>query len=226
MRERDLTPEQTRAIIERVGCRVAKRIDLYDGATAFEVTCRTHAQKVELLRELAEADADLPDVRRIAERVVAGSQSDAERATRLHAFVRDLVSFTKEKREIFSPTLHTLEVGLGDCDDSARALLALLRSLDLPARLKTLPEGGPEPLHVAAQVQLGGQWHWLETSIDAEAGEHPLQAAKRLGIAARPELGDAATLEGGPLWAFSDWLALALAGTLLAGGLWWMSARN
>lgn len=221
MRVRDLTPAETERIIRRAGCRVRRRVSLYDGATAFEVDCPSHARKVRLLGDLAEADADLPDVRRIAEDVAAGARSDAERAELLHAFVRDRVAFVKEKREIFAPTLRTLETGMGDCDDSARALLALLRSLDMPARLKTLPEGSDEPLHVAAQALIDGRWEWLETSIAANAGEHPLAAARRLGIRTRPELGELT-----PLDEFSGWFALAVGGALLAGGLWWMSARS
>lgn len=221
MRRLDISPAQTRAIVKRAGCRVLEGIDLYDGGRAFEIDCGNHANKVELLSALAEADADLPDVRRIAEDVTAGARTDRERAERLHGFVKSHVAFVKEKRETFSPTLRTLEIGMGDCDDSARALMALLRSLDMPSRLETLPSraSGIPPLHVAAQVKLGNGWEWLETSVDARAGEHPLRAAKRLGIKARPELGELGELEkfDATLW------ALGLLGAV--GVLWWLARK-
>ena len=224
MRKLDLSPADTRRIVQGAGCRVIERVDLYDGHTAFEVDCGTHSRKVDLLSDLAEADADLPDLRRIAEDVTAGSADDTERAVALHRFVIDTVGFVKEKRETFSPTLRTLEIGQGDCDDSARALMALLRAMDIPARLETLPPraSGGVPLHVAAQAQIGGQWKWLETSIDAWPGEHPLQAAKRLGIHARPELGeldDPSLLDEATEWL---WLPIAAA---TVGALWWMTRR-
>lgn len=225
MRKLDHTPTETRAIVEGAGCRVVESVDLYDGHTAFEVECRTHDRKVNLLGSLAESDAELPDVRRIAEDVTAGSKTDGERAARLHAFIKQQVSFVKEKRETFSPTLRTLEIGQGDCDDSARALLALLRSMDLPGRLETLPSraSGAVPLHVAAQIQLDGAWHWLETSIDANAGEHPLMAAKRLGINTRAELGSLGELN--LLDEVSEQAALWVIAATTVGVLWWMTKR-
>jgi hypothetical protein len=42
--------------------------------------------------------------------------------------------------------------------------------------------------HVAAVVFDGKHWCWAETTIDARFGEHPRAAAKRLGIAHRPDI--------------------------------------
>lgn len=225
MRKLDHPPAETSRVARSAGCRVLEQVDLYDGNTAFEIDCRTHANKVRMLSALADLDAELPDVRRLAENVTAGLRTDDERATALHSYVKSRVAFVREKRETFSPTLRTLEIGQGDCDDSARALMALVRALDIPCRLETLPERatGKVPLHVAAQVQLGGAWEWLETSIDARAGEHPIRAARRLGIDTRPELGEApgdmSLLDEATAWI---WLPLTAAAV---GGLWWLSRR-
>jgi transglutaminase-like putative cysteine protease len=218
------SPSAVREQITRGGgCRVLGSSTLHDGGHAFEVGCKTHAAKVALLDRLAEADAELPDVRRLAENVTAGARSDAERAVRLHEYVKDRVSFMRERRETFTPTLRTLEIGGGDCDDSARALMALLLSLDIPARLETLPERatGAVPVHVAVQVQIGGEWLWLETTIDAEPGEHPTAAARRLGVPMREDLaglGEAETL----LDESVGWLVWPIAGAAVAA-LWWMA---
>jgi hypothetical protein len=152
------------------------------------VRCKSHAAKVKLLSNLAESDAGDPEVRRLAESIVAGARSEDEQVRRLHAFVQGRVLFTREHRETFSHTLRTLDVGLGDCDDSARALVALLRSLGMQAGMLTLPERGT-PTHVGAAVKTKDGWRWLETTIAARAYEHPLAAAKRLGIKTRADLG-------------------------------------
>lgn len=222
MRQDDHTPAETESIIRRAGCTTLKRVVMYDGHTAFDVDCHTHRAKVGMLEALAEADASLPDVRRRAEDVTAGARSDAERAERLHAYVQRTVSFAAEPRETFSGTMRTLRIGQGDCDDSARSLMALLRAMGLRARLETLPlrATGTDPVHVAAQVDLGGGWQWLETSIAASPGEHPIAAARRLGITMRPEL--AGTFE--LLDEATAWLWIPVLGATVAG-LWWMRGR-
>jgi transglutaminase-like putative cysteine protease len=150
---------------------------------------------VRFLANLAEYDAHTPDVRRAAERVVAlaGARSALDQAAALHRYVRDRVTFTFEPRETFSPTMRVLELGLGDCDDSARALLALLRSLGHTAGLQTLPcyDGSAdyEPTHVACVVRTERGWQWLEATIAAEPGEHPQLAANRLGVRGRGDIG-------------------------------------
>lgn len=233
MRKLDHTPEKTRRIVARAGCSINESVTLYDGGVAFEVTCPSHSKKVDMLGALAEADAELPDVRRIAEDVTARSHDDAERIAKLHAFVLASVSFLKEKRETFSTTLRTLEIGQGDCDDSSRVMMALLRALDIPARLETIPSraSGAVPVHVAAQAQLNGEWQWLETTIQARPGEHPLAASARLGVTSRADLaglGQVMRSRSGRevtlLDEATEWVAPAMAVVAL-GVLWWMHER-
>lgn len=183
-------PRQAQLIAEASGCTIVASVRLVDGTWAHEIRCGSHGAKVRFLANLAEYDAMVPDVRRLAEQVAGGASSRAEQATRLHAYVRDRVLFTPEVRETFSPTLRTIQQGLGDCDDSARALLALLRALGHRAGLQTLPPqgSGKAPTHVAVQADLGSGWQWLETTLDARPGEHPVSAARRLK-AKRSDLG-------------------------------------
>ena len=165
-------------ILKMAGCSVIAQDKLHDGTTAYRLDCHTQANKVKLLRLLAEYDAHTPDVRRVAERIAQGTHGDRlQTIAALHAFVRDSVKHTPELVETFSPTMRTLELGIGDCDDSARALCALLRTLGYRADLGTL---GDPPTHVACKVRAKGEWHWLETTLDALPGEHPIAARDRL----------------------------------------------
>lgn len=183
-------PELAARIARAAGCRIERTTRLHDGSWAHRVVCRDHRAKVRLLDALASYDASTPDVRRLAERIASGARSSAEQAARLHAYVRDRVTFTREPIETFSPTLHVLAVAAGDCDDSTRALLALFRAVGLHARPATLPplDSGRPPRHVAAQVQLGGAWRWAETTLRAQLGEHPIAAAQRLGVVTRGDV--------------------------------------
>lgn len=193
-------PTEAARLAKAAGCRIVESERIQDGTWSHRLECKSHAAKVKFLAQLTAYDARQPAVRRAAERVVAMSgAANAEQQIRaLHRFVRDSVTFTKEPGEIFSPTMRVLELGVGDCDDSARALGALLGSLGHRVALLTL---GYPPRHVAAGVRTsvhmgavpprGGTedgWSWLETTIKAEPYEHPLTAAERLGITTRKDI--------------------------------------
>lgn len=188
------SPDELREICRAVGCRLKSVSQAHDGAHIYQIECKSHGAKVQLLAALAWYDATSErsggHVRRIAEEVIRyiGAHTEEEQIAALHAFVRDTVRFQHEHVETFQHTIRTLEVGMGDCDDTARALAALLFSVGYEAGLDTLKDSSGEPVHVAAVVQLGGAWRWLETTIAARPGEHPTEAARRLGIATRSDL--------------------------------------
>lgn len=184
------SPDEARAIARHCGCRITRVHLLPDGELGYRVDARSHSNKVKLLVELAAYDARTPEVRRAAELAAAGARSKREQIEALHRFVKDRVVFTREPIETFSPTMHVLEVGMGDCDDSTRALMALGGALGHRMAAATLPpvSSGKPPLHVAAVVRMPDGWRWLETSIDALAFEHPMEAATRLGIKTRPDI--------------------------------------
>lgn len=184
------TPEEAAKIARACGCRITRVHELPDGELAYRVDARKHRNKVLLLAELAAYDSRTPEVRRAAELAAAGARNASEQIEALHAYVRDRVTFTKEPIETFSPTMHVLDVGMGDCDDSARALMALGGALGHRMGCATLPPASSRklPLHVAAIVRRPEGWRWLETSIAALPYEHPMAAAQRLGIKTRPDI--------------------------------------
>ena len=179
-------PTELLQIARKSGCVVELEHGLSDGTKAYELKCPSHQAKVRLLANLAEYDSKHPEIMRLGERLAElGGGDPAKVAAVIHAFVRDGVKHTLEPREKFQPTGRTLSMGIADCDDSARAVLALLRAAGLRGGLLTL---GDPPRHVAAAVKLADGFHWLDASIAANPGEHPIKAAQRLGIKVRPDL--------------------------------------
>ena len=173
-------------ICNAVGCKVVLSHELHDGTRAYEIECPGHQAKVNLLATLAEYDARDPDIILIGEKIASAAGGEPEDiAALVQKFVQANVRFLPEPRGKFQPTGRTLALGVGDCDCSARATMALLRAAGLRAGLQTL---GTPPRHVAAAVQLGGSWRWLDTSIAALPGEHPVAAAKRLGLTVRSDI--------------------------------------
>ncbi len=186
--DRDWGPDpNTLAVIaRRCGCVVQLSQTLHDGSMAYELRCPSHEAKVRLLAALADYDSKHPEIIRLAEKLAASADGQPwQIAQTIHAFVRDGVRHLPEPREKFQPTGRTLALGIGDCDDTSRAVMALLKAAGLRGGLLTL---GKPPRHVSAAVQLGGGWRWLDASLAARAGEHPLAAAKRLGLKVRQDL--------------------------------------
>jgi len=144
-----------------------------------------HAMSTAVLLEgLTTQDASVNEVP-----LVPGSPAD------LHAFIQARVRFTPEPVETFQSPATTLALGYGDCDDSARALVAIARRRGIPARLVYFLQDG-QPAHVAAQLYQGG-WRWAETTIHAHFGEHPFAAMRRLGLKRSDMSGEPVVLVNG-----------------------------
>jgi hypothetical protein len=114
----------------------------------------------------------------------------------LHAFVQRRVRFVPEEVETFQSPAATLALGYGDCDDSARALVAIAERAGYPARLVYFLQDG-QPAHVCAQIKVPRgsagrartgavrppqEWGWAETTVAARFGEHPFAAMNRLRL--------------------------------------------
>lgn len=169
-------------------CRVLRSVALPDGEPAWEAACDSHDEKVQLLADLAEQDARRPEVRRMMEIIASMPEPAGLSYPRLvQWWVQENIAFVPELRETFTDAVTMLRVRMGDCDDHARLVYALLRSIGARMKLATL---GRPPIHVAAVIQLDdGRWRWLETTVPgARFGEHPVAAARRLGVRVRPEL--------------------------------------
>ena len=149
------------------------------------VTDNRHA--VELLNALAESDAEEdPKIaelgRMFKQDAYRKGESTEALARRILAFVQQTVTFAPEEGEKFRTSSLTLSMGVGDCDDSSRALAAISIAAGIPARVVLVQNSRGEDTHVAAQQWVDSQWRWAETTFPALWGESPTDAAKRLGL--------------------------------------------
>lgn len=162
------------------GCRRVARQRLIDGGVGELWDCESIPAKVKLAERLALADSTNQNVRRLAERICAGARSALDQQRRLQRWVQVRVVYTRENPEQFTRAPTLIETLAGDCDDSGALLVSLLTAMGHKARLRGMrTPGGP---HVCCQVWARGKWRWLETIIQAEPGEHPVDAARRLGV--------------------------------------------
>lgn len=147
------------------------------------IVCANGWQAAKLLVELCKQDARDPMLRDLAHQLrQRGGGSDRGFAEMLCEYVQDNIAFVREQGEIFQGPAYTLAARAGDCDDHVRIVYGVARAGGLPARLAFLAKkGAPGPAHVVAQIGLPEGWTWAETTIAAYFGEHPIDAAKRVG---------------------------------------------
>lgn len=121
-------------------------------------------QKSQWIDGMAYTDAKLPLVRSVATRfAMARNPNDYEGLARdLHRFVRDSVKYIADPSyEEISDTQTIFERGYGDCDDKARAFVALARSVGLEARIRPIFDGEGYFYHVQAEVRWPGSSRFL-----------------------------------------------------------------
>lgn len=187
-----MTPDEQGRALRRAAARARCRVETLTErqtsagpALAGHVVCPDGWAAARLLLAAALEDARTPGARVLALELRSLAPSDEAFARAVFDLVRARVRFVREAGEVFAAPWYTLEVGAGDCDDHARLAFALLVAGGVPARLAFLyrkRHANLGPSHVVAQVGLRGSWRWLETTVAAEFGEHPYDAARRLGL--------------------------------------------
>lgn len=157
------------------------------------MTFRDWQEKAAYLDGVAWEDARLPLVRDVARRCALPCSPNRPDliADMIFRFVRDVVRYMPDPAsEEFSDAEEVLRSGFGDCDDKARAFVALCRSVRLEARIRpVLREGpfGPEFTHVQAEVRWPGSYThtkagaggWLTAELilaDCNLGDEPQHA--------------------------------------------------
>lgn len=156
------------------------------------VDCWTPAARREALQGYADGDARDPRVRALALALVDRLPvlSPALTARALLAAVQRRVRYVGEAPpDLWSSSLTTWATRAGDCDDSARLLVALLLALGVPARIETIERPNGEG-HASVKVQVGGVWSWADPSVPgATFGEDPRSAFARSGGSMWPAVG-------------------------------------
>jgi hypothetical protein len=201
-----------RRLAEEVGCRVLDEGTMEILGTRWpfaSLECGTNERAIRLLNLLAARDATHPRVRAVGQELRAAYPHASALAAAVQRFVKVSVAFVREVRETFQHTLLTLHRRAGDCDDQARAVVAIALAAGLDARVVGVPNRDGKVGHVAPLVFDGARWLWAETTVDAQLGEHPRAATQRLRVnradiwaerrasAAPPLAGACCTTKGG-----------------------------
>ncbi len=138
------------------------------------------------IRQLALAIADVAAERRHR----AGPVSGPELASEVQLQVASRVRFIGEAGDQIQDAWTTWAIRWGDCDCQTRLVLALLRSVGIEVQSVGFRRDDGTVAHICAALpSRTGPWY-LETTLGPAVmiGEHPYEAARRLGVTARDDL--------------------------------------
>lgn len=93
------------------------------------------------------------------------------------------IKFFREYPEYNAAPWVTVAWGIGDCDDKARLIAALLKNFRIPVRLRfaNFNTGVRKVSHVWPEAQLDGKWEALESVRPWPLGKNPLTNIKAKG---------------------------------------------
>jgi hypothetical protein len=173
-----------RRAAERAGCQVRALAvkDTPAGRRAVgTVVCDDGWGAARMLVAATAEDAVTDGARALAALIRQEAPDDESYARAIQAFVKGRVRFAPEVGEIFQNGGVTLALGVGDCDDHARLVQVLAIAGGLPSAMAFLHRG-EGPTHAVAVLCPSGECSFAETTVDADYGEHPNDAAKRLRL--------------------------------------------
>lgn len=183
---------EVRAAVERAGCRV---LELRKSQTEFgsywygKHACPTNPHTFKLLLEIARLDEGDPVARELGLRFFRQYPRDPKaRAEAIHAWIKDAVWYIREPKETFQSPEYTVKSQAGDCDDHAILLNAIAKNAGLTSRIVPLRRPNGEVKHAVGQVMIDGLWSFAETTVDAEFGEAPYDAVRRLRLGGRGDM--------------------------------------
>jgi len=142
-----------------------------------------HARLKQFLKPSEFCDCHNPEVKRFARELTKGAHDKKEASIRVFFFVRDQIKFGYPH---LGKASDVLKRGYGTCSSKTNLQVALLRSIDIPARFrlqsinarvlfenKVPPpfrneEFSEEVTHYSAEVYLNGKWLVADTTFDKE----------------------------------------------------------
>ena len=132
---------------------------------------------LEIMRRFVREARRTPDIRELALSLTGGlaPKDFMGEIAALHRFVRDSIRYVQDVNEVetVSPPVDILRTRMGDCDDKATLLAALLESIGHPARFEALAFAPDDFSHVIVATKIGAGWLPLETTEDVEPGWMP-----------------------------------------------------
>jgi Transglutaminase-like superfamily len=125
----------------------------------------TESDRVTFLRPSRYAESDR--LAAVARSEFAGIAADRELLAAVSSWVGTQLSYVPGSSRPIDGAVETLLQRRGVCRDYAHLVIALLRALDVPARLAAVYAPGLEPMdfHAVAEALICGQWHVVDATL-------------------------------------------------------------
>ena len=152
-----------------------------DALTARKVTVSNLKDRLKLIADLIRKGKQNPDIRKLAGEILHAANTPGKdwqgEVTAIFAYVHDNIRYTRDVAglDTYQRSVRTLEMKIGDCDDMAILLSALLGAIGYPIRLKVVSISGGDWDHIYPLVGMPPfrpeTWMALDASIDNPMGD-------------------------------------------------------
>ena len=144
------------------------RVTVDYGAIVRGVTAQpepTEADRITFLRPSRYAESDR--LAAVARSEFAGISTSPELLASVSSWVGTQLSYVPGSSRPTDGAVETLLQRQGVCRDYAHLVIALLRALDVPARLAAVYAPGLQPMdfHAVAEALVGGQWRVVDATL-------------------------------------------------------------
>ena len=98
--------------------------------------------RVNQLKKLIYADMNHPNVRILAQQITRGYNTNLGKARAIYNWIKQNIHYTRDQEnlDIYTRPSMLIELGRGDCDDSAMLYSSLAKLAGIPIKLKVITQ--------------------------------------------------------------------------------------
>lgn len=115
--------------------------------------------RVNQLKKLIYADMNHPKVRILAQQITRGYNTNQGKARAIYNWIKQNIHYTRDADglDIYTRPSMLIELGRGDCDDSAALFSSLAGIVGVPTKLKVITQDQKVWSHIYP-LSLNGKW--------------------------------------------------------------------
>lgn len=116
--------------------------------------------KINQIKKMIREDINHPKIRILAQQITKGYATDLGKARSIYNWIKQNIYYAREEEglDLYQRPITTVELGRGDCDDSAALFSSLAGVMGIPVRLKVIAQDPNLWSHIYPLALTNGHW--------------------------------------------------------------------